>query len=259
MDNREPPYLRWARESQNRIKELFNKWIKILNLENSEVNLRILSFNKSIQLQNSGWRALCHWNKTTNIWDIIVPFNIETVILIHELGHLYFPKKLGDMRLAPAMENRGLHKEIMNCLNSLEDWFVNYYLTKYEEFYKLWFHLKQNDLNYIIKEKYELYSILAYYLKHYIEYNYLFNETVKYKTQIDNFIEETEKIIISKSKIYDNNKLNQLKKLLSKFELYKDCKNPEKIISYMEDVLRELSLWSNKTIKEQFKLRFKKI
>ncbi len=47
-----------------------------------------------------------------------MPVDIKEVILIHELGHLFFPKELNDMQLAPSKNQYGLNKKIMKCLNS---------------------------------------------------------------------------------------------------------------------------------------------
>ena len=173
MNNRESPYRRWAIDRQNAIRSIFNIWKNKLHLKQEHLKLCILSPSKSVELRNCGWEALCNWNKGENLWKIIVPVHIKEVILIHELGHLYFPKEVNDMRLAPAKENEGLNTQIMKCLNSLEDCFVNFHLSKYEDYYKLWSNIMQTDLDDVINRENELYNIMAYYLLYYIEYNYV--------------------------------------------------------------------------------------
>ncbi len=128
MNERESPF----RRRQNEIRSIFNKWLDILQLQEEQfpIKLRILSMNKSRELYNRGFIAHCIWNNIENLWGVFVPVDIKEVILIHELGHLFFPKQVNDMRLAPSKEKEGLNFEMMKCLNSLMDCFVNHYLSE---------------------------------------------------------------------------------------------------------------------------------
>ena len=100
---------------------------------------------------------------------------------------------------------------------------------------------------------------MAYYLLYYIEYNYVYkeNDRFAYSSKIDTLLTNTENLLISKSEAYNTKRLSQLKLQLARFELLKEWRNSEKIILFMSDIIRDLSLWSNEIVNEQLEKRFK--
>jgi len=83
------------------------------------------------------------------------------------------------------------------------------------------------------------------------------NDRFAYSSKIDTLLTNTENLLISKSEVYNTKRLSQLKLQLARFELLKECRNSEKIILFLSDIIRDLSLWSNEIVNEQFEKRFK--
>jgi len=133
------------------MESFYNEWLVKLQLEQFPIKLRILNEREEISLNRSGYKAKIRWNYNKDTWELLLPENIEKTIMIHELGHLYFPKKVGDMRLAPRLKNieeeRKLNSEIGFCLNQLIDCFVNYYLSEFNDYYRSWVENMLKNLN----------------------------------------------------------------------------------------------------------------
>ena len=68
----------------------------------------------------------------------------------HELGHLYFPKKVNDLRLLPKLAKPEKKKELNiamhKLINPLVDNFVDYHLLDIANYYNFWFERKRKSL-----------------------------------------------------------------------------------------------------------------
>lgn len=80
------------------IELVFNEWRIKLQLEEFPIKLRILDDREKV---TRDYKALIIWNLNENTWELLIPKNIDKSFIIHELGHIFFPKKIKDMRLAP--------------------------------------------------------------------------------------------------------------------------------------------------------------
>ncbi len=249
------------------IESFYNEWLVKLQLEQYPIELHILNEREEISLNRSGYKAKIRWNYNNNTWELLLPKNIEETIMIHELGHLYFPKKVGDMRLAPRLKNieeeRKLNYEIGFCLNQLIDCFVNHYLSEFNDYYKSWVEIMLKDLNIKIPRQNRLSWKLAFYLLHYIQYNYLFRENDKLNniSKINALLTYSENMIILKhngeNTIINRQKLNQLKSSLDQFNLLKESKDSRKLMFFMFEVIKNLKLWDRNIVLDHFKTRFK--
>ena len=120
----------------------------------------------------------------------------------------------------------------------------------------------QKDLDFEINKATPLYYLMAYYLLCYIEYNYVYKDKNKLEnsSKIDTFLTNIEDLINLKNEeengSYNRQKLNQLKHQLDRFELFKECKDSEKIMFFMFEIIRDLAIWSDEIVAEQLKKRF---
>ncbi len=249
------------------IESIYNKWLSRLQLEQFHIRLHLLNEMEKLSLNKSGYKAKIRWNYNENIWELLIPRNIERIIIIHELGHLFFPKEVNDLNLTPRLkiqeDKNKIDSNMMFILNQLTDIFVNYYLSRFNDYYDSWFNLKKNylDLSLNFSGK-PLFYIIAFYLLHYVDYNYIFKKSDKLEliSKINSHLIYTENMILSRSKeekiLYNRTKLINLKTQLDQFNIIKDIKDSKRIILFMFQIIIDLSLWNKDHIINQFKMRF---
>ena len=88
----------------NFLESFYHEWVVKLQLEPFPIKFRILNQREVILLRRSGYKAKTRWDYNTNTQELLIPKKIEPFIIVYELGHLDFPKKVGDMVLAPKLK-----------------------------------------------------------------------------------------------------------------------------------------------------------
>ena len=91
---------------QERIKK---KWIKELHIKEF-LPIHI------IQIIDKDKMDKIRWSYDQKYWEILLNKNSSEMVIAHELGHLYFPKRVNDLRLHPKLAKPVKRGELNNTV-----------------------------------------------------------------------------------------------------------------------------------------------
>ncbi len=239
-------------------KESLNIYKKILSIsqENIEVERNPLLITRQAELgfDNSSKTWFIYYNNVQSDF----PF-------IHELGHIYFAQnKIGYIYFAlPPPQSSELDRTLGNLINNLLDCFINYNLSKFEEFYPF---IKQNNFFYLdhlkgfqkqIEDTESLSTLLEWFILFYIEFRFILKKgDYEQKSHEIEFLLEILKTNILSFDILDAKKLEKLAKCLDKFNEKKNQARLVKIIAYFVYVLLNINFWTKGELIKQMNLFF---
>ena len=240
---------------QEKIKK---KWIKKLRIkEFSPIHI--------VQITEKGKMDRMKWNDDQKYWEISLNKDSREMVVAHELGHLYFPKKVNDPRLLPKLAKPERENEVdgllLILLNALIDNFVDHHLSEIDNYYNFWFEQKKKKLDgiYISGNKIIFYYI-ADFMCDYLNKN-IFKEEDKdhWLFKIEGRLIQIEKIIL-KSPNFSEADLKLLKNKLDQFKELIYIRDSERILLFLYDIITEirkiLKIWDKNTIDRQFDIIF---
>ncbi len=206
------------------------------------------------------------WHPKQNLWCIWYKDEPIEFYIIHELGHLYFAKRLTHFE-GFALQTP-FHKEIDNklhpLLNGLLDSFVNYNLSKFDEIYpiqkqKLSSYLENfNDFKEMIDNQKDFIMLLSWYIIFFLEFNFILRKTgrVFFSHEIKRSLNYLKSSLINVKSMVFIIDFEEFNKKLSKFEDVKEKIDPKLIVLFMINVIYVLDYWTKKELLKQIKLYF---
>ncbi len=208
------------------------------------------------------------WNDNLKCWEILLNKNSGEMVIVHELGHLYFPKLIEDDRLLPKLQKpdkrKALNGLIHNLLNSIIDNFVDHHLLEKDNYYNLWFENKRRNLkNGIYLGRWRVDLLIGDFLCEYLNCNYILKEENKNQlhVEITKRLTQIEKYILKKNNFSETN-LDLLKKKLNQFENLRYIRDSKKILKFLYGIITEIgknfgqSFWERDAIDRQFDIIF---
>ena len=205
------------------------------------------------------------FDNSSNSWTIYYN-NVQSEFpFIHELGHIYFAKRTTEYIYfaLPPPPNPKLDISLGNLISNLLDFFINYNLREFEEFYPI---IRQNNFYYLdhlkdfqkqIEGAEKLYTLLEWFILFYIDFKFILKEKdyKKRNLEIESLLEILEFNILNFG-IVDGNKLKKLIKCLDMFKEKRNETHPVKIITYFIDVLLNINSWTKDELKNKMNLFF---
>jgi len=240
-----------------RINELIKKTKNILTLSEENVILRRDIVRYEAELD---------WDDHINSWIICIQNFPSDFSIIHELGHIYFAKKIVkciDFAI-PKTKKIEIIQDILPLLNSLVDDFINYNLNNFDELYPIYREKVFSYLNNLESFKYQIEHVnkvnilLSWFFLFYIDFNYILKEKDRQKRllEINDFLSSLKSKIIQFTPIMDRNKLKKVSEKLDQFKTVKSTRKPIRIVSFFILVLLALDFWTKATLKRQMRLIF---
>jgi len=244
---------------QEKIKK---KWIKKLHIkEFSPIYI--------IQITEKDKMDRIKWNCVQKCWEISLNKDSREMVIAHELGHLYFPKKVNDLRLLPKLakpeKKEELNRMIHKLLNPLVDNFVDHYLRDIDNFYNFWLEQKRKNLEngiYLGNFKGVVYRI-GDFMCEYLNYHYILKEedADHWLSKIEDRLNQIEKFIL-RIKNFTKTDLKLLKNKLNQFKELRYIRDSEKILLFLHEIITEIGkilnikYWDKSVIAKQFDIIF---
>lgn len=240
-------------------------WEKKLELEEYPM---ILEFIPELYHKEMLRTAYVQWSDDAKAWNICLFKLADKRTVIHELGHIYLAKILNNWYFvdysnkSPSVVKK-LNPEISLFFNRLTDCFNDYNLCKFEEFYKAYKAHVVVGLNQYPDPKHNtLRDSIRYYLKAYIDFNYILRPIDR-----ENFLEDIvanlravkNSVILktkSKKKKLSFSRFIYLDQQLDKFNIIKDSLESKTLLQFFYDILSLLGFWSKQELKKNFKWYF---
>ena len=228
----------------------------------------ILEFIPELYNKESLRSAIIQWSSEESSWIIYLYQLADKRTAIHELGHIYLAKILNnwyfvDSSKKEKIKAKELHPEISKFFNRLIDCFNDYNLSKFEEFYDAYVsHIVVGLNQYPDPRQHNLNESIFYYLKAYIDFNYILKpeDNNKYISEIKANLRAVKNSVIKKIKIEKRklsfNRFASLDRQLDKFKSIKDSLNSKVILQFFYNTLNLLGFWSKKELQNNFKLYF---
>lgn len=247
------------------INMICEKWVKKLQLEDLSIYFNYIEepFNKEM-----GRPAFLQWIHEDQEWEICFYQLVDKKTVIHELGHIYLAKILNNWHFVSSWESpkewsKKINIEIDKFLNRLLDCFVDYNLSKFDDFYSAYIsHIDSGLDKYPDPGAYKMNKFLFYYLKAYIDFYFILKpmDISKFISRIEGNLKKVRNTIIIKSK-QENRKLHfkrfqNLDKQLDEFNLIKDSLDPKTIVNFFYKTLKILGFWNSKELQYNIKLYF---
>lgn len=222
---------------QERIKK---KWIK-------ELQIKEFSPIHIIQIMDKDKMDKIRWSNDQKCWEILLNKDSREMIIAHELGHLYFPKRVNDLRLHPKLakpEKRGeLNRAIHNLINPLIDNFVDWHLLDIDNYYNFWLEEKRKNLEngIYLGEFRGVFNLIADYMCEYLNWNYILKEKDRdhLLSKIDGRLTQIEKFLL-RVDIINEVDLKLLKKKLNQFKELRFVRDSEKILLFLYEIIIEI-------------------
>lgn len=239
------------------LEQILDKYKKILSISNEKV---------VYQLGTDKYEAELSWNEYSQTWIIFHREDITEFYFIHELGHIYFSRKIThcddfavDTEIKP-----GLDECLYPLINNLIDGLVDYNLSKFNEIYPiLWkkyseYFEKFNDFKDYVDEIDNLFDLLSLYKLLYIAYRFITREVHKkaFSSKIDQVLKYLKKSLLEFTPDISKEKLEKIESYLNKFKEVKDSNDLKEISIYISNVLLSTEFWDKKTLIKQIKLYF---
>lgn len=240
-------------------------WAAKLKLQKYPI---ILEFIPELYNKKSLRSAIIQWSSEESSWIIYFYQLADKRTVIHELGHIYLAKTLNnwyfvDSSKKEKIKAEKLHPEISKFFNRLIDCFNDYNLSKFEEFYDAYVsHIVAGLNQYPDPKQHNLNESIFYYLKAYIDFNYILKpeDNNKYISEIEANLRTVKNSIIKKIKIEKRklsfNRFVSLDRQLNNFNSIKDSLDSKVILQFFYNTLNLLGFWSKKELQNNFKLYF---
>jgi len=244
---------------QEKIKK---KWIKLLQIkEFSPINI--------VQITEKDKMDRIKWNYNQKCWEILLNKNSREMVVAHELGHLYFPKKVNDLRLLPKLAKPEKKEELNQwmhiIMNPLVDNFVDYHLLDIDNYYNLWFEKKRKNLECEIYPGYFKGDaiLIGDFMCEYLNYHYVLKEEDKdhWFSKIEGRLTQIEEFILRNNN-FTEVELKFLKNILNKFKELRYIRNSEKILLFLYEIITGIVKilkglgWDKVMIDRQFDIIF---
>ncbi|KKN20929.1 hypothetical protein LCGC14_0930620 [marine sediment metagenome] len=244
------------RRKQEKIKK---KWI-------NELQIKEFSPIHIIQIPQ---KAEIAWNCVQKYWEILLDKDVGERVITHELGHLYFPKKVNDLRLLPKLakpeKKKNLNKAMHKLINPLVDNFVDYYLLDIDNYYNLWVKEKREILEYgtYLCDFKAFYQRIGDFMCEYLNCLYILKDDNKNQlhSKIEHWLAQIEKSILVISNFNEVN-LEFLKNKLDQFKELRTIRDSERILLFFYEIITEIGkifdykYWDKNMIIKQFDIIF---
>jgi len=240
-----------------KIQDTIDHWKVLLGLQNESI--------KHVELPESHFKE-CNFHFTkayilfvseVQCWYLVHRKKVSQLTLIHEIGHVYLHNRFG------FYSSKNSNKNLTFLYNYLDDCFVEYHLSKFPEYQKL-FNSSQIEClsrGFADVNSLSLSVLLGGYLFHYIIYKSIFTEKIKtdLESDIKTFLIRFRTSIIKKSKEVDI-KITQklfakLNVKLNSFEKVKDTRDFKTFVNFIYDIISVFPYWSKKDLLEQLSLK----
>jgi len=247
----------------------------------------ILKIKKYYTLEKENFKILdsnecsIYWDRKNKRYRVEINRNQIDYFLIHEFGHVFLSKitqypyfikftsgtekfnqeisnfssknPMGDIEDLPKKlrEFRIIH----DYSNGILDCFVNYNTfiinDKYYNFYIKYIKEILNSVRMGFKLG-KLRILLPSYINFYLEFKYIILSKDRNQNQKDltNFIDGLKKVLVD-SKLFNLTQFNSLDKILHNYSKVKTSNEHEVIINFIQEVLLNLNLWSDDSLKEK--------
>ena len=206
------------------------------------------------------------WHPNKKLWCIWYKDIPLEFYIIHELGHLYFAKRLTHFEgfALQTPFHKELDKKPYPLLNGLLDSFVNYNLSKFDEIYpiqkqKLCEYIeKSNDFKEMIDNQKDFIMLLSWYIIFFLEFNFILRKAERdfFSQEIERSLNYLKSSLIKVKSMGFSINFEELTKKLSKFEDVKEKIDPKLIVLFMINVIYVLDYWTKKELLKQIKLYF---
>ena len=220
-------------------KAIIEKWIN---------KLELYDYHLYIVLREGINHSLIVWVPPLNAFTLYwkKPFNKTTII--HELGHLYLAQVYNNMGLIKHGNTKENYKEEIKIYwNGLIDPFVDYHLSKFEEYNRLL--NKQYAKPQRLPNRSTFLNYMVKYLLFYLEYKFV----VKHTQYIIPYLNKIRKNIIRtcpSGRKFTWKKFQDLDRELNRFKDIRDIKDSKLITDFVIRVLNVLGFWKPEFIKE---------
>ncbi len=215
-------------------KTILSKWVNKLNLNNIPIEF-IYTNNNTFE------NGLCSYDFNAKKYRIFITPNSDKETYIHELGHIYFDKLTNALNYYQKNPFKNIY-----IRNSIEDGFVNYNLSKFNEFYDL---INENigrskPINYLIKS-FSLNRLLGGYIYDYLHWNFILKPKDRnlQKEIIDYNLNIYQKAILIRAKQekikFNQKDLFKLRIILNQFPKIKDLRDYKILKKYEDQVLEK--------------------
>ena len=220
-------------------KAIIEVWSNKLELHDHHIYIVL---KEGINYSNIGWSPnlnafIISWKK---------PFNKTSII--HELGHLYLAQIYNHMGLIKHGNTKENYNEELKLYSmALVDPFVDYHLSKFEEYNRLF--NKQFTKLQKIPNNATFRHYMVKYLLFYLEYKFV----VKKTQYIIPYLNKIRKKIIRtcpSGREFSLTDFRYLDRELNMFKDIRDIKDPQLIIDFVIRVLNVLDFWDFEVIKE---------
>ena len=254
---------------------------------NNYLRNEIYEIKKYYSLEAENFRILTS-NECSIYWDqnyksYIVEINRNQIdyYLIHEFGHVFLSKitqypyfikftseiekinqEIGNFfNKNPMASIEDLPKDlkefriIHDYTNGILDCFVNYNtFIKNDTYYNLYINFIKEILN-SVKNGFrsgKLRILLPSYINFYLEFNYNIHieERIQNQQDFKYFLNGLKEVIIDSNQ-FELRQIDSLNKLLDNYIDVKDSNDHKIIISFIQNILLNLSLWTEDTLKEK--------
>lgn len=251
--------------------KMINKSLKKLKIHPSEVNC---DFYKNME-EKSGSPGSVYFDHTSNKYQVDFDSNCFEYVIPHEFGHIYLVRWFNYRDICSHGKKRMDANYIEELFSNFLNCFVDYHITKHQEFYELWssqiyFGHKFNELtkfknqfDILIKEKtrmkvtmnpfmlflneYLYFLISSYYILHPNNKNKRFKE-------IESLLDYCEYLL--KTFLPEFN-LIEFKRSLKQFNKVKDSKNHSEVLTWMYECMRLIPYCEEEELKSEFQSYFK--
>ena len=230
-------------------KAIIEEWSNKLELHDHNIN---------IVLREGINNSLIVWVPPLNAFTIYWKKPFKKTTIIHELGHLYLAQVYNNMGLIKHGNTRDMKekykKEIKLYSNALLDPFVDYHLSKFEEYYKLLNKQYANPQK--LPNRSTFLNYMTKYLLFYLQYKFV----VKRTQYIIPYLNKIRKNIIRtcpSGREFSMEKFQYLDRELNKFKDIRHVEDSKVITDFMIRVLDVLDFWDSEVIKEYITKRFK--
>ena len=247
------------KREQEEIKE---KWIELLQIkESSPVSI--------IKITQRDKKDRIAWNYIQKCWEIFLKKDSGEMVIAHELGHLYFPKRVKDLRLLPKLAKpeklKELNVDIHNLLNSLIDNFVDYHLLEIGNYYNFWLESKWKNLEngIYLGDLYNSYKRIGDFMCEYLNCHYVLKEEDKEQwfSKIEGGLTQIEKFVLRINNFKEAN-LKLLKNKLNQFKDLRNIRDANRILIFFYEIITEIGkifenkYWDKSMINRQFDIIF---